>query len=189
MSPFEYIALLTSIVIALGITRILTGFGRMLELRGSIRFYWVHTLWAGNVFLWLLLNWWNLYRWRTYDGWNFFLFIFVLLSPVVAFILSVLLLPEPIDPGTDLKQHFLRNHRGFFAIAALLAPIDAVDTMLKGKAHFMAQGPLYVATISLLFALCVTGAVTKRERFHAAFSVFFLLYILVFIAVNHRLLV
>ncbi len=62
MAPFEYIALLASIVIALGITRILTGFGKVLQLRGEIRFYWVHALWSGNVFLWLLLNWWILYR-------------------------------------------------------------------------------------------------------------------------------
>jgi hypothetical protein len=68
MTPFEYIALLTSIVIALGITRVLTGVGKVLQLRGSVRFTWVHTLWAGNVFLWLLLNWWILYRWRTFES-------------------------------------------------------------------------------------------------------------------------
>jgi len=57
MTPFQYVAPLTSIVIALGITRILTGLGRILQMRGSVRTYWVHTLWTGNVFLWLLLNW------------------------------------------------------------------------------------------------------------------------------------
>lgn len=189
MNPFEYIVLLTSIVIALGITRILTGLGKMLQLRGSIRVYWVHALWAVNVFLWLLVNWWILYRWRTFDQWTFFLFLFVLASPVVAFLLSVLLLPEPLEAGADLKQRFFENHRWFFALAALLPPIDAADTLLKGVAHFRAQGPFYVLTITLVFILCITGAVTRRERFHAAFSVFFLLYILLFIAVNLRLLV
>lgn len=188
MNPFEYIALLTSIVIALGITRVLTGVGKILQLRGHVRVYWVHTLWAGNVFLWLLLNWWILYRWRTYENWTFFLYLFVLLSPVIAFLLSVLLLPEPLEPGTDLKRVYFENHRWFFALAALLPPIDAMDTLLKGPAHFAAQGPLYIVTIVLLFLLCVIAAITKRERYHAFFSVFFLLYILVFIGVNLRLL-
>jgi hypothetical protein len=31
MTPFEYITLLTSIVLALGITRVLSGFGRVLS--------------------------------------------------------------------------------------------------------------------------------------------------------------
>jgi hypothetical protein len=149
----------------------------------------VHALWAGNVFLWLHLNWWILYRWRTFEGWTFFLFIFVLLSPTAIFLLSVLLLPEPLDPGTDLKQHSFSGHRWFFSIAASLPLIDAIDTLLKGQAHFAAQGRLYIVTIGLLIVLCVTGAITSREGFHAAFGVFFLLYILLFIAINLRLLV
>ena len=126
MGPFEYIALLTSIVIALGITRLLTGVGKILQLRGHVRVYWVHTIWAGKVFLRLLLHWRILYRWRTYDSWTFFLYLFVLLSPVIAFLLSVLLLPEPLEPGTDLKRVYFENHRWFFALAALLPPIDAL---------------------------------------------------------------
>ena len=60
MTPFQYVAPLTSIVIALGITRILTGLGRIVQMRGSVRTYRIHTLWTGNAFLWLLLNWWIL---------------------------------------------------------------------------------------------------------------------------------
>ena len=124
MTPFQYVAPLTSIVIAIGITRILTGLGRTVQMRGSVRTYWVHTLWTGNVFLWLLL--------------------------------SVLLLPEPLEIGSDLKRRFYQNSHWFFALAALLPPIDALDTLLKGAAHFQAQGPIYVVTIALLFVLFTT---------------------------------
>jgi hypothetical protein len=189
MTPFEYIALLASIVIALGITRILTGLGKILQLRGALRAYWVHIVWIANVLLWLLLNWWILYRWRTFDQWTFFLFLFVLVSPVIAFLLSVLLLPEPLEGELDLERHFYRNSRWFFALAALLPPVDAIDTLLKGRAHFLAQGPIYVVTLSVIFVLCVIGAWTKNKRFHAGFAIFFLLYILAFISINLRLLV
>jgi len=188
MTPFQYVAPLTSIVIALGITRILTGLGRTFQMRGSIRTYWVYTLWTGNVFLWLLLNWWILYRWRNHESWTFFLFLFVLLSPVIAFLPSVLLLPDSLEIGSDLKRRFYQNSHWSFALAALLPPIDALDTLLKGTAHFQAQGPIYVVTIALLFVLCVIGAVTKSERFHAAFAVFFLFYIMLFITINLRVL-
>jgi hypothetical protein len=189
MMPFEYIALLASIVIALGLTRILTGLGKVLQLRGAIRTYWVHIVWTVNVLLWLLLNWWILYRWRTFVDWTFFLFLFVLVSPTVAFLLSVLLLPEPLESEPDLKRYFYQNRRWFFGLAALLPPVDAVDTLLKGKAHFTAQGPIYIVTVALLFVLCVTGVLVRDERFHAAFALFFLLYILVFITINLQLLV
>ncbi len=132
MGFFEYIALLASIVIAVGITRIFTGIGRILQLRKEVKIYWVHLIWVGNVFLWMLLNWWILYCWRTFEVWSFFLFIFVLISPSITFLLSVFLLPEPIESGVDLKRYFYDNRKWFFGLAALLPLLDAVDTRLQG---------------------------------------------------------
>jgi hypothetical protein len=184
VGPFEYISLLTSIVIALGITRVLTGWGRLFQIRREVRVYWVHVLWIGNVFLWLLLNWWILYRWRPYPEWTFFLFLFILISPVISYLLAVLLVPEPLETGTDLKRHFYANSRSFFVLAALLPVLDGIDTRLKGSLHFQAQGPIYIVTIALIFVLSAIGAVTKNERYHAAFAIFFLVYLLAFISVN-----
>jgi hypothetical protein len=73
-------------------------------------------------------------------------------------------------------------------LPALLPLIDALDTWLKGAAHFIAQGPVYILTILLLFALNVVAAFNRREGFHAFFAVFFLVYILVFITINLRVL-
>jgi hypothetical protein len=189
MGPFEYIALLASIVIALGITRIFTGIGRILQLRKEVKIYWVHILWVGNVFLWLLLNWWILYRWRTFEIWTFYLFIFILISPIIAFLLSVLLLPEPLEGGMNLKRYFYDNSRWFFSLAAILPLLDVIDTRLKGWEHFVAQGPIYLITIALIFLLCVIGSRTKSELYHAAFGVFFLIYMIGFITINLQLLI
>jgi hypothetical protein len=179
---------LTSIVLALGITRVLTGLGKLLQARGRIHVYWVHLVWALNVFLYQVLNWWILFRWQSQEQWTFFLFLFVLLSPTVAFLLSMLLFPDVLEDGLDFRRHFYANHRWFFILAASLAPIDAMDTLLKGRAHFIAQGPLYVVTLLLVCGLNIVAASTRRERFHAFFAVFFLIYLLAFISINLRLL-
>jgi hypothetical protein len=188
MDPFAYLSVLTSIVLALGIARILTGLGKLLQARGRILVYWVHLVWSLNVFLYQVLNWWILFRWQHQEQWTFFLFLFVLLSPTITFLLSVLLFPDPLEDGIDLRQHFYANHRWFFALGALLAPIDAMDTLLKGQAHFVAQGPLYIFTLLLVCVLNIVAASTRRERFHTFFAVFFLVYLLAFIGINLRLL-
>jgi hypothetical protein len=188
MDPFSYLSVLTSIVLALGITRLLTGLGRLLQGRNQVHLYWVHLLWTLNVFLFLVLNWWILFRWHTQQQWSFFLFLFVLLSPTVAYLLTALLMPDPLEEGFDSKGHFYNNHRWFFTLAALLPLIDAVDTWLKGPAHFRAQGLLYILTILLLFTLNVVAAIDRHERFHAFFAIFFLVYIVVFITINLRVL-
>lgn len=189
MDPFSYLSFLTSIVLALGVTHLLTGLGKLLQHRGQIKLYWVHLLWTLNVFLFLLLDWWILYRWSSQQTWTFFLFVFVLLTPIVAFLLTVLLIPEKIQDVIDLKVHFDQNRRSFFLLGALLPPLDALDTYLKGWQHFVDQGVIYPITILLLFILMLTAAFTSRRRFHAFFACFFLIYIMIFIAINLRVLV
>ena len=184
MDPFSYLSYLTSIVLALGITRIITGLGRLLQARGRMRLYWVHLLWAFNVFRYHVLNWWILYRWHTQQQWTFFLFLFVLLSPAVTFLLAVLLFPDPLRDDADLRAHFFDNHRAFFLLGALLLPLDAIDTLLKGIEHFLAQGSIYVMTLTLIFGLSLIAAATRNPRYHAFFAVFFLLYMSLFIGVN-----
>jgi hypothetical protein len=43
MDPFSYLSVLISIVLALGMTRVLAGVGEMLQARSRRRLYWVHT--------------------------------------------------------------------------------------------------------------------------------------------------
>ena len=188
MSPFAYVATLTSIVLGLGIARILSGLGALLQNRSKRTIYWVHSLWGFNVLLFLLLNWWILYRWHAQSNWTFFLFIFILISPILSFLLSVLLFPDSLASINDFKHHFYQNHHWFFAIAAALPLLDAADTLLKGWDHFISQGAIYPTTIGLIFILSLIAAMTKKERYHKFFAVFFLVYILVFISINLRTL-
>lgn len=102
--------------------------------------------------------------------------------------MSVLLFPEPMEDGIDLKQHFYSNHRSFFILAALLAPVDALDILLKGWDHFLAQGVVYPFVLLVVLALGLTAAVTRSEKYHSFFAVFFLIFITIFISINLRVL-
>jgi hypothetical protein len=188
VDPFSYLSFLTSIVLALGVTRVLTGVGLLLQNRGRITLYWVHLLWTLNVFLFLLLDWWILFRWSTWTNWTFYYFVFILLTPIVAFLLTVLLFPDKIDTGLDFKAHYELNRRSFFLLAALLPPLDFLDTALKGRQHLLSQGVIYPVTIVLLFVLMLIAARTSSQRYHKFFAVFFLVYILIFITINLRVL-
>ena len=53
MGAFEYLSVLISIILALGMTRVLAGVGEMLQARSRRRVYWVHAIWIINVFLYL----------------------------------------------------------------------------------------------------------------------------------------
>ena len=62
MGAFEYLSVLISIILALGMTRVLAGVGEMLQALSRRRVYWVHAIWIINVFLYLVVAWWIFYR-------------------------------------------------------------------------------------------------------------------------------
>src|SRR5947199_1543258 len=94
MAPFEYLSVLISIVLALGMTRVLAGVGEMLQARARRRIYWVHSVWIFNLFVYLVVAWWIFYRWRNQQPWTFYLFVFVLISPTILYLASLFLFPS-----------------------------------------------------------------------------------------------
>ena len=74
MGAFEYLSVLISIILALGMTRVFGGVGEMLQARSQHRVYWAHAVWIVNLFLYLVIAWWIFYRWRDQQPWTFYLF-------------------------------------------------------------------------------------------------------------------
>jgi hypothetical protein len=177
MNAFEYLSVLISIILALGMTRVLAGVGDMLQARSHRRIYWVHAIWIVNVFLYLVIAWWIFYRWRDQQPWTFFLFVFVLISPTILYLTSLLLFPREgdMDGVVDYKTHYYANHRAFFILFALFAPVDIVDSLLKGVAHFLQLGPQYIVINLLYFVGITTAAITRNERYHQIYAIFFLI--------------
>jgi hypothetical protein len=177
MNAFEYLSVLISIILALGMTRVLAGVGEMLQARSRRHIYWVHAIWIVNLFLYLVVAWWIFYRWRNQQPWTFFLFVFVLISPTILYLASILLFPREgaIDESIEYKTHYYANDRAFFIIFALFVPIDIVDTLLKGIPHFLELGLLYNISAILQITGLTIAAITRNERYHQFFAVFFLI--------------
>ena len=52
---------------------------------------------------------------------------------------------------------------------------NIVDSLLKGVPHFLALGPIYFVSSVLYFGGLITAAVTRSERYHEFYAVFFLI--------------
>jgi hypothetical protein len=176
MNAFDYLSVLISIILALAMTRVLGGVGEMLQARSHRHIYWVHVIWIINLFLYLVVEWWIFYRWRNQQAWTFLLFIFVLIGPTLLYLASILLFPREAvaDESVDYKTHYYANHRAFFIIFGLYGPVDVVDTLLKGVPHFLEQGPPYVVSTILFVTGMTIAAITRNERYHEYYAIFFL---------------
>jgi hypothetical protein len=176
VDPFSYLSVLISIILALGMTKVLAGVGEMLQARSRHQLYWVHTIWIVNLFTYLVISWWVFYRWRNQQPWTFLLFVFVLISPTLLYLASLLLFPRESDRDESInyRTHFCANHRPFFIIFGLYAPVDLLDSLLKGAAHFIELGPFYFTSLIMYMGGMTIAAITTNERYHKVYAVVFL---------------
>ena len=136
MDPFSYLSVLISIILALGMARVLAGVGEMLQARSRRWLYRVHAVWIVNLFVYLVVACWIFYRWRNQQLWTLSLFIFVLIARTILYLASIVLFPpeSSLDEFVNYKTHYCFNHRVFFVLLAVFSPVDFVDTPVKG--HF-----------------------------------------------------
>jgi len=176
MGMFEYVAVLTSIVIGLGITHLLQGTARLIQHPDVGRPYWVHLTWVFYMFLNSVFWWWWEFRLTRLEAWTFQVYIFVVLFAVILYMLCALLYPVSLDGYDGLKDYFYSRRGWFFGLSMLFLLIDVIDTLLKGADYFGRLGPEYVVVRALKLILCGIAIRSRNERFHGFFASASLLY-------------
>src|SRR6266850_6250878 len=93
MTPFEYVTVLISIILGMGITQIVTGVADLVHQWHRVRIYWPHLLWIILVFFLHIQEWWATYELRQFESLRMHTFFFVLLYPINLFVLARILFP------------------------------------------------------------------------------------------------
>ncbi len=187
MSTFEFISVLLSIVVGLGLTSLLTGIARVLESRRRIRFYWVQGVWVVNVGLTFVAFWWGtLFTHADSQAWFFPNFVLLLLYVVVGYLAASLILPSDLEKQSDLEAHFFEVRPWFFSLCALVPLAELGDTLLHGGIERLANlGFSYVLFVGTAFVCSVVGARTPNRRFHTAWALAYFVALAVWIRVRH----
>ncbi len=132
LSPFEYVSVLISIILGLGIAQIVTGLADIIHQWNRIKLYWPHTLWMIIVFFLHIQEWWNIYDLRLHEVWRLPTFLFISLYPINLFILARLLFPlhDHEEVVLDYKSFYFSSYRKFFVIVMVSAGLSAIENYL-----------------------------------------------------------
>jgi len=186
---YFHIRILIGVVLGLGLTRMLSGVSRIVQHPGHKPIYAVHLLWVAIVFLSAIHFWWWEFSLIHHAPWKFELFVFVLFYAFLFFLLSSLLFPDAMDEYAGYEDYFLSRRRWFFGLLAATVPVDLIDTLAKGRAHFESLGVEYPVRLAILLVLCGLAAWTTNRRFHLLFAAFYLVYLLSWILRAYRELI
>ena len=174
MSLFEFLMVLVSIIIGLGIAEILTGIGRQVRCRDSISGYWIHSVLVTGVFFACLQQWWEIWGLRAVPEWSFYGLVMMLTGPVGLFLIAHLLFPEPVQ-GANLRNYYFGAMRPIWWLSALTVVLATLfRPLIFGFELFSAEN----ATSFVLLAGFLTLAISKRPVFHAIFVPAFLVLLL-----------
>jgi len=126
MSLFEYISVAISIILALGVARLLTNMIELLRHRRNVKWHWVPLIWALAILIIQFQFWWQIYavdglleslnrNWRNVD------YIVMVLYTITLFTAGSLVLPSRVRASeiTDLWEHF--QTEGKLSLIALVA--------------------------------------------------------------------
>jgi hypothetical protein len=119
MDSFRWIAVVLSIILGLGVTRLLSSVVEVFRSRNQAHLDWIPLVWAGCIFLWQIQFWWGIIELPALIGeWTIGSFLTLVSLTLLLFISAGLVLPpSKLEKNESLRESFERDGR--WALVAL----------------------------------------------------------------------
>ena len=172
MGVFEYLGVLLSVIMGLGVTHLLSGLSKAIHYRKTVKFFWVHTLWIFNILIYIVIIWWGMFWWSGLEEWSFFRFLLLILYAIFLFLAASLLFPWELPDDFDFETHFFETRPWFFAVLTVAWLIDIPETVLKSDAGLRDLPEAYFAFIAIIIVMNLIGMFWSNKTYHKLFVVF-----------------
>ena len=172
MDQFEYVMVLVSIIVGLGIAHILLGIGgiidRLSRKKDRLELSLAHASWLGFCFAWLVMFWWWEYRFSSrVSDWTMGLYLFLITYAVTLFLLQAVLVPRTWDGVKSLKDFFLERRAWFYGLLMFATILDLLDSYLKGGFEYILDtGIINMGFAASTIPIVIIGVTTTKMRFH-----------------------
>ena len=164
MDAFSYLAVLTSIILGLGIQQVLQGYRALILSRRRVKLYPLPLIWSVLLLAMIAQHWWASFGLADHGEWTFADFATILVQTALIYMGAAIVLPDiPPDEPIDLRDHYYREAPAFFAIGlATICWSVFREYMLEGQ---LLQ-PLNLFFHAVFAALAALAMLTKKPRLH-----------------------
>ena len=162
LSQFEYISIAVSLVLAFGLTRLLSGLPHVIQ---GERRYWVHGFWCLQAVVNYAMFWWLFWNWRHVEDWTLGAFLLTLPYPALCYVGATILIPSDASRGTEWRAYYFDARKAIFAIFGIAtATLGMVGIVLNDEP--ILSPFLYVS--SAFVVLYAVGFISDRPRVQGA---------------------
>ena len=169
ISPFEYVSILVSIILGLGITQILSAFSDLLYNYRKVRFYWPHTFWIVFILFLHIQDWFITYQLKDKPVGHLRELFFILLYPVSLFCVAKMLLPtNEREERNDMKLFYKSQYPLIFIIVAISIFISILFNYIFLMESLLQQIPLLIFLSVMLYTALKK---VENEMLHKAIAI------------------
>ncbi len=164
MGLFEYIMVLTSILIGLGVAELLNGVVRILRSDFKEGIYIPQLFWASYLFLFLIVIWWS--RWDLHENfvWSFGQLLLSLAGPILLFVLSGLVFAH----NQPARDYYFKHQKTLFTLMPFAALIGMLhEVIIEGTPVFSST----TIMASSLVVLSVIPRFSQRDWVHLSCAI------------------
>jgi hypothetical protein len=179
MHPFDYLSIFVSIIIALGVTHLLSSFARLIHLRNNVGRCAPALIWAISLLVLQVQIWWVSFHRRDIEDWTFFGFSLYLLIPSIVSMLSYLVLPE-LHPQANIEREYYHNRKWFFGLLGTVILISLIEDFARSRAMHIDANFIFRAEF---LALAIAGYFIEAKRGQLIIALAFLFSLVTYIAV------
>jgi len=162
MNLFEFLMILLSLIVGLGLAEILSGIGNSLKRNGTLGFHWTHGAVTLTVFLGLLQVFWESWGLRTVEIWSFPAMLLMLGSPILLYLLAHILFPGR-EESVSLDDYYFARARLLWPLAGLTV---IVGTLFRPVVFGQPLWAIDNASAIPILAVCIFLSIAKTRMVH-----------------------
>ncbi|MEM9620283.1 MAG: hypothetical protein AAF993_01455 [Pseudomonadota bacterium] len=157
MSYFEFLMVLAGIVVAVAMTEIVGGFGRLVRSNAAIKLDGAHMLWSYNALLLAMLYWNGMWPYQSVDiiyvGQIWLLVLPTLALVIVAYALSP---NAPDNNPINIREYYLRKRQPIFiGLATFVSLAYLADYAIAGV-HALQELLTTLFSVTTFIVLAIT---------------------------------
>ena len=169
MDPFEYVVVLTSLILGLGIAQILSGIADILSNIRNVELCLPHSVFVLVVFILHIQEWWINYEYASeVQTWTLITVLSILNYPILIFIMARMLFPTGIrSHEANLREYYYDQWPYLFVIATITTFSSILQNVLFSGISLMNQLPhlAFMATFGLFLIFKV-----NNHKLHTIFQ-------------------
>ncbi len=181
MTLFEFLMMIASVVVAFGMTEIVSGWGRMMRTRAKVEPYWLHLGWTIVILVLLIEHWVGMWTYRELLFDNIAQVVSLVIPSIFGVLAAYAISPDiPVNGTLDVRAYYMAKRVPVFgSLATFWAATSLPDFLIAGPDNVEFNVGIIVGAI-LLIGL----ALTKHPWVHFSVLALVTIAVVLFMAIS-----